>query len=255
MQRKLLIAGAVCLVIWIKRRRAGREEAALRARRIGLLILVVRCRLLRAKHVEVFRYRRRSPCFADYSEADCTTLFRFRKGDLPRLQAALGITEVIHTDNGSVYEPECALVYLLKRMAYATRLQDLRQEFGRDTTQLSRLHIKLVDRLYARFGYILEDGLAAWTAFFPSWAKAITDKTGAPAGRDNVVGFVDGTVRPICRPGDLLGPGTDVQREVYNGHKRIHALKYQGTVAPNGMVIDLSGPYAGRRHDAYLLNR
>ncbi|CAH3150878.1 unnamed protein product [Pocillopora meandrina] len=34
----------------------------------------------------------------------------------------------------------------------------------------------------------------------------------------NCFGFIDGTVRPICRPGEK-------QRVVYNGHKRVHALK------------------------------
>lgn len=35
---------------------------------------------------------------------------------------------------------------------------------------------------------------------------------------DNCFGFIDGTVRPICRP-------ENDQRLVYNGHKRVHALK------------------------------
>ena len=38
------------------------------------------------------------------------------------------------------------------------------------------------------------------------------------AALQNCFGFVDGTVRPIARPGEH-------QRLVYNGHKRVHSLK------------------------------
>lgn len=44
------------------------------------------------------------------------------------------------------------------------------------------------------------------------------------------------------------------QREVYNGHKRAHALKFQSVVLPNGLIANLNGPYEGRRHDATMLN-
>ena len=46
---------------------------------------------------------------------------------------------------------------------------------------------------------------------------------------------VDGTVRPICRPGEM-------QRAVYNGHKRVHGLKFQSVALPNGLIANLFGP-------------
>ena len=48
-------------------------------------------------------------------------------------------------------------------------------------------------------------------------------------------GFIDGTVRPIARPGEN-------QRVVYNGHKRVHALKFQSVVLPNGLIGNMYGP-------------
>ena len=53
---------------------------------------------------------------------------------------------------------------------------------------------------------------------------AVSDK-GAALG--NWFGFVDGMVRPICRPGEN-------QRMVYKGHKRVHAQKFQAV--PSLMV-------------------
>lgn len=64
------------------------------------------------------------------------------------------------------------------------------------------------------------------------YADAISGQ-GAPL--DNCFGFVDGTVRPISRPDER-------QRIVYNGHKRVHALKFQSLSLPNGVIGNLYGP-------------
>ena len=68
----------------------------------------------------------------------------------------------------------------------------------------------------------------------------------AGAALDNCWGFVDGTVRPICRPGEH-------QRVVYNGHKRVHAIKFQSVVAPNGLVENLYGPIGRIFSFAFIL--
>ena len=56
-------------------------------------------------------------------------------------------------------------------------------------------------------------------------------------------GFLDGTVRPIAWP-------IHNQHHVYNGHKRVHALKFQGLMVPNGVIVHLARPWVGRRHDS-----
>ena len=53
---------------------------------------------------------------------------------------------------------------------------------------------------------------------------AALQKKGAALG--NCFGFVDGTVRPISR-------SERNQRILYNGHKRVHAIKFQYVVLPN----------------------
>ena len=40
---------------------------------------------------------------------------------------------------------------------------------------------------------------------------------------------------------------------VYNGHKRVHSLKYQSVVITNGMIANMFGPVEGRRHDCAML--
>ena len=63
---------------------------------------------------------------------------------------------------------------------------------------------------------------------------------------ENLVGFIDGTVTPTCRPKYL-------QKPFYNGHKRVHGLKFQSVVIPNGIILNMFGPMTGNRHDAALL--
>ena len=65
-----------------------------------------------------------------------------------------------------------------------------------------------------------------------SYADFISRK-GAPL--NNCFGFVDGTVTPISRPGHA-------QRVVYNGHERVHFLKFQSLALPNGLIGNIFGP-------------
>ena len=44
-----------------------------------------------------------------------------------------------------------------------------------------------------------------------------------------------------------------MQRVIYNGHKRVHALKFQSIVTPNGLIANLYGPVEGKRHDSGML--
>ena len=76
------------------------------------------------------------------------------------------------------------------------------------------------------------ESCTAFTALLQTYADAVNAKG---AALNNCFGFIDGTVRPIARPGEN-------QRVVYNGHKRVHALKFQSLALPNGMIGNMFGP-------------
>ena len=61
----------------------------------------------------------------------------------------------------------------------------------------------------------------------------------------NIWGFIDGTIKFTCRPGEG-------QRAVFSGHKRAHGLKYQHVMCPNGLIAHSYGPFPGRRHDSFI---
>lgn len=48
---------------------------------------------------------------------------------------------------------------------------------------------------------------------------------------------------PICRP-------SENQQLYYSGHKKVHCVKHQSLVGPNGKIVSLKGAYPGHRHDA-----
>lgn len=122
----------------------------------------------------------------------------------------------------------------LKRFAYPCRLSDMIPRFGRSVPEISLILSEVTDHIVGTHGHLLHDLNQPWLqpAKLEHYAQAIHQKGGA---LDNCWGFIDGTLRQICRPGEH-------QRIMYNGHKRVHGLKFQSVVAPNGMIANLYGP-------------
>ena len=102
-----------------------------------------------------------------------------------------------------------------------------------------------MNSIYNNFNHLLSSFNQPWLrpAQLEEFCNVIPDKG---AALDNCWGFIDGTVRPICRPGQM-------QRGLYNGNKKVHALKFQSVAAPNGLVANLYGPVEGKRHDSGML--
>jgi len=79
----------------------------------------------------------------------------------------------------------------------------------------------------------------------PALARAVSE-SGCPLTQ--CWGFIDGTVRPICRP-------TIGEESMFSGHKRVHGFKYQSVIGADGIFWDFQGPFDGCRHDVYLLKQ
>ena len=80
--------------------------------------------------------------------------------------------------------------------------------------------------LFQRWKHLLDDLNQPWLSptNLEVFVTTIREKGGA---LQNCWGFIDGTVRPVCRPGHN-------QRVLYNGHKKVHSVE-------------------GRRHDSGML--
>ncbi|XP_062312501.1 uncharacterized protein LOC134017158 [Osmerus eperlanus] len=139
-----------------------------------------------------------------------------------------------------------ALCMLLKRLTYPCRYSDMMQRFGqRPVPVLCMATNCVLDLIYN----VHHRRITEWnnTILNPVALQTYADciqQMGTPL--DNCFGFIDGTVRPIARPGMN-------QRVMYNGHKRVHSLKFQAVAIPNGLIAHLHGPVEGRKHDSGLL--
>ena len=159
----------------------------------------------------------------------------------------LNLPEQIRTHNRLRVNSSEGVCCLLKRFANPCRYLEMVSRFGRPVPELCVISNTVLDMIFEQWGFLL-------TAFnrellnpqsLQTYADAIHAKGGPLT---NCWGFVDGTVRPISRPGIN-------QRVLYNGHKRVHAIKFQTVATPNGLVAFLHGPYDGRRHDSGILRK
>ena len=167
-------------------------------------------------------------------DSECISEFRVQKCDLPKLADALDIPDSFHCYQGSVSGGMEGLCMLLRRLAYPCRYSDMVPRFGRPIPVLSMVTNEVLDFIYDTHSHRLTQWNHAILAppLLQSYADAIYAKG---AAIDNCFGFIDGTVRPIARPGEY-------QRIVYNGHKRVHALKFQSLALPNGIIGNMFGP-------------
>ena len=160
--------------------------------------------------------------------------FRFKKNEIPVLARAMDIPEKFTCPQGTICEGIEGLCILLRRFCYPCRYSDLVPMFGRPVPELCMISNEVLDFIYERH----REKITRWNHqllnphCLQKYADAVHQKG---AALDNCFGFVDGTVKAICRPGQM-------QRTVYNGHKRVHALKYQSLALPNGLIANLFGP-------------
>ena len=180
------------------------------------------------------QYERIDDVFDAISPEEFETEFRFGITELPLLLRALAIPEMFTCVNGTVCSGTEGLLILLKRFSYPYRLSDMIPRFGRSVPELSLVLNEVISFIFTNQGYLLRDFDQPWltSQHLEDFALAVHGKG---AALENCWGFVDGTVCPICRPGEN-------QRVMYNGHKRVHALKFQSVVAPNGFIANLYAP-------------
>lgn len=64
-------------------------------------------------------------------------------------------------------------------------------------------------------------------------------------GTERIWGFIDGTLRPTCRP-------IRNQQKLYTGYKKCHGFKYQGIVTPDGLILSCMGPFEAKVNDVSM---
>lgn len=176
-----------------------------------------------------------------FSEEYCVKQFRFTCPQLKEIIEVLGIPPRIKTygrDNVDSLTVLCMVIY---RLSYPARLDRMEEVFKRSAPAISRLVNHLIKWTMLRWNQLL-----IWDHHRLTPAKLEEYADLCYEASDNecnaVIGFIDGTVHEINRP--VIG-----QQSVFNGHKHIHALKYQSIMAPDGIILHLSKAFTGTTHD------
>ena len=135
-----------------------------------------------------------------------------------------------------------------KRFAYPCRYVDLIPRFARPEPQLCMISNAVMNAIYTTsWRHLLLELNQPWLSHphLQTFTEVINEKG---AALQNCWGFIDGAVRPISRPGRN-------QRVMYNGHKKVHSIKFQSIATPNGLIASLYGPVEGKRYDSAMLTQ
>ncbi len=213
-----------------------------------LLLLVILQNNAFAALLPPLQFVGRRLCLDSLDAETCLRRFRFRKSQMYELFEAMDMPVRFVAPCRTSWSSMEGLLVLVRRLAYPSRLGDLCEEFGRSKPVLSLIFNSMLVWLWERWGGLITDPFTK--PYFTeeridSYANAVATKAGADL---RIWGFIDGTLRAICRPDQH-------QKEYYSGHKRFHALKYQGVTTPDGLIASLHGPFEGKRHDAGVYAR
>lgn len=142
-------------------------------------------------------------------EPECLSTFRFEKTDIPILADVLGLPDVFRCPQRTTAKKLEGLCILLRRLAFPCRYADMMPMFNRPVPELSMITNEVLDFIFENHSHRLTqwDERLLSPAKLQIYADAIHDKGAALA---NCFEFVDGTVRPVCRP-------KKHQRIIYNG--------------------------------------
>ena len=185
-------------------------------------------------------------CLDDLDEETCVSRFRFSKSQLKHLCVVLRFPNKLTGRNRVAWTGLEGMLVMLRRLSYPNKFREMTEEFGRSKAALSLIFNETLLWSTTTWGHLLENPFVR-PYFTPALVNRYVDAVAAKAQVNlRVWGFIDGTLRRICRP-------EVAQQLFYNGHKRCHGIKFLAVVTPDGLITHLYGPIEGRLHDAGIL--
>ena len=137
--------------------------------------------------------------------------FRFNRQQIIELTDHLRLPDIIITRNRYKCNSIEALCMVLGRFATPSRIGDLVNLFGCSRERICSIFNYAIDHILDRFKHLLKWDYTRYNlSKLKELAQAVSD---AGSALDCCVGFIDGTLRGIVRPGN------GVQKAAYNGHK------------------------------------
>ncbi|ETW05261.1 hypothetical protein H310_04225 [Aphanomyces invadans] len=190
-------------------------------------------------------------CFSldGYANANALLDFRLDVHGIKRLGYLLGLPAVIITANNTRICRDEAMCVLLSRLTFPRRYHDMSRMFGRSRARLCDIFSYLVHDIFGRWKQTLFLNKKLLRARINQYCHVVATK-GSPL--ECVFGFIDGTKVQTNRI-SATGDASNLQKQIYSGHKRYHCLNFQAVSAPDGICVHFWGPVEGRRHDSAML--
>ena len=177
------------------------------------------------------------------TEYESWAYFRFKKHDIPHVCALLLIPPEIITKSRYKFSSVEAFLVLCWRLSFPCSLLAGKEVFGRGRTALSEIIHWMLEFILFSCGHLLE-----FPTYYsePARLRLFANKINAKCPQSNCTGFLDTTLKRNTRP--HIG-----QQAVYSGYKKIHGMKYQNVITPDGIIATQWGPVEGRRSDIWIL--
>ena len=134
-------------------------------------------------------------------EETCVSGFRFSKSQLKHLNVVLRFPNKMTGHNRVAWTGLEGMLVMLRRLSYPNKLREMTEEFGRAKAALSLIFNEILLWFTAPWCHLLENPFVR-PYFTPALVNPYVDAFAAKAQVNlRVLGFIDGTLRRICRPG------------------------------------------------------
>jgi len=201
----------------------------------------------RLKTLRAYEIGNRRFCLGDYDDMLLMRNFRFNLTNFQKLMQLLALPPQMKTSWRDAFNADEGLAILLYRLSNKTDFYQMASMFGRARAAICRIFNTMLERVYDECAHHVKN---LPEQYIEQNAMTFSELVHSKLQLEsvNVWGFIDGTLRPIARPG--VG-----QQLFYDGHHKQHGVAYQCIVAPNGIILQMYGPAEGRRHDSQIMRQ
>ncbi|RPB10754.1 hypothetical protein P167DRAFT_490514 [Morchella conica CCBAS932] len=164
--------------------------------------------------------------------------FRFTKREIYDMLEQFNLQSIVYPAR-CICSAELALCITLSRLSSPSRYKDRFHQFGKSRSFQSNIFNAVICYLDSKYKVKLRWDERRLTL---NTLRSYNNGIKYIGGPDGVWGFVDGTLRTICKP-------EENQKVFYTGYKKAHALKWQGIMTPDGLISSLFVPVEGKLGD------
>src|SRR5882724_4331612 len=170
---------------------------------------------------------------------------RFTSEELHILTDALDLPNPLITECGYHAPAIEAMGLICARLHSPEDQWSLSTKYARPQSAISEITNETASYINTRWAHLLfwDDHSVVSPEALHKYADALTDFR---APTSSVSLFIDCTIHQKCHPSIF-------QELVYTGYKKYHGMKFQGLVAPNGLLVHLDGPYRAPQNHVGIL--